>query len=187
MPPSRAQAAVIAERRTKLIKARLKGRLFEDIWQELGYASRTAATKDFSRALEARIAEQRDSIEIHREMEILRLDGELERLDRLYAEVEQILERHHVTVSVGRVVLLNDEPLTDYGPVLASVDRLLRIEEARRKVGERRAKLLGLEAPQRVEVLTIDAIDDQIRRLNEQLAAADREAGAAAGAEAPSD
>ena len=177
MSASKARNAVTAERRTKLIKARLEGKRFEDIWRELGYACRSAATKDFSRALEERIAEQRDSIEVHREMEILRLDGELERLGRLYGKVEAVLNRHHVTVSGGRVVIHDEQPLEDDGPVLAAVDRLLRIEENRRRVGERRAKLLGLEAPRQVEVLTIDAIDQQIGKLNEQIAALDGEAG----------
>lgn len=34
---------------------------------------------------------------------------------------------------------------------------------------DRRCKLLGLDAPQRVEVVTLDAIDNEIRRLNAEL------------------
>lgn len=177
MPASKATKAVTAERRTKLINKRLEGHRFEDIWRELGYSSRTAATKDFSRALEIRIAEQRASIEVHREAEIMRLDGELQRLTALYTKVETIAARYHVTVSGGRVVYHEESPLEDDGPALAAVDRLLRIEESRRKVGERRAKLLGLDAPQKHEVLTIDAIDEQISDLNKQLAALDSETG----------
>lgn len=187
MPASRAQQAVTAERRAKLIKRRLDGALFEDIWEELGYSSISSASKDFSRALEIRIAEQRSSIEIHRETEVLRLDAELDRLTTLYAKVEKLLDKEHITVSNGRVVLLHDEPIEDIDPILRIVDRLIRIDESRRKVGERRAKLLGLDAPQRMEVLTIDDIDAQIRKLNEQLATFDGEAGAATGAETTPD
>lgn len=187
MAASKAQQAATAERRIKLIKMKLDGALFEEIWEELGYSSIGAATKDFSRALEIRIAEQRTSIEVHREMEVLRLDAELERLTRLYAKVERLLDKQHVSISNGRVVLLHDEPIEDDGPVLHVVDRLIRIDESRRKVGERRAKLLGLDAPQRMEVLTIDDIDAQIRELNKQLAASDSETGPLAGAEAPPD
>lgn len=34
---------------------------------------------------------------------------------------------------------------------------------------DRRCKLLGLDAPQRVEVVTLDAIEQEIRRLNDEL------------------
>lgn len=175
----RARKAELAERRTRLIQYRIDGRSYEEIYQELGYSSPNAASKDFCRVLEMNIAEQHATMEVHREAEILRLDGELARLATLYTRVEAILHEHHVVVSNGRVVQLDDAPIPDDGPVLQAVDRLLRIEEARRRNGERRAKLLGLEAPQRMEVLTIDAIDAQISALTDQLAAADSQAGEA--------
>jgi hypothetical protein len=183
MGVSRAQQAHIADRRAKLIKYRLAGRAYEDIYQELGYASRTAASKDFSRALEQNIAEERTSMEVYRETEILRLDGELERLTRLYAKVERILDKFHVTVQFGKVVTHDGEPLEDDGPVLAAVDRLVKIEDARRRNGERRSKLLGLDAAQRVsmEVVTLDALDAERQRLVDLLAANDREAATAGG------
>lgn len=184
MGVSRAQQAHIADRRAKLIQYRLAGRPYEDIYEELGYASRTAASKDFSRALEQNIAEERTSMEVYRETEILRLDGELERLTRLYAKVERILDRFHVTVQFGKVVTHDGEPLEDDGPVLAAVDRLVKIEDARRRNGERRSKLLGLDAAQKVE-MTIDDIDAKIHDLTEQLASLDGEAAEAAGTEAP--
>ncbi|MGW2936063.1 hypothetical protein ACWDA7_30395 [Streptomyces sp. NPDC001156] len=52
------------------------------------------------------------------------------------------------------------------------------------KVLAQRAKIEGTDAPQKVEVLTIDAIDAQIAALREQLAAADGAAGEAGGVEA---
>lgn len=55
------------------------------------------------------------------------------------------------------------------------------------KVLAQRAKHEGTDAPQRMEVLTIDAIDANIRLLSEQLAALDGEVGEAEGAEAASD
>ena len=70
---------------------------------------------------------------------------ELERLDSMEAAVWQVLERKHLTVSNGRVVYHEDEPLEDDAPVLHAVDRLLRI-------AERRARLLGLDQPVRVDV-----------------------------------
>jgi hypothetical protein len=47
------------------------------------------------------------------------------------------------------------------------------------RVAERRARMLGLDAPTRTEVLTIDAIDAEIRQLEAELAR--RAAGAAGG------
>lgn len=70
---------------------------------------------------------------------------ELERLDGMYDAVMKVLEAKHFTVSQGRLIKIDDEPLEDDGPVLAAVDRLLRIQE-------RRAKLLGLDAPTKAEV-----------------------------------
>lgn len=183
MPPSRAVQAATAERRAKLVQMRIAGHSFDECAQVLGYGSRDHATKDFCRILEQNIAEQRTSLEVYRELEVLRLDGEIKRLDTLYSQVEAILAHDHVTVSVGRVVELNGEPIPDEGPFLQAVDRLLRIEDARRRNAERRAKLLGLDAAQKVEVLTIDAIDAQVAELNEQLAALDREDRAAEAAE----
>jgi cell division septal protein FtsQ len=65
---------------------------------------------------------------------------ELARLDRLEIAANEVLEREHVTVSNGRIVVLGESPLPDDAPVLAAIDRLLKIQE-------RRARLLGLDAP----------------------------------------
>jgi hypothetical protein len=70
---------------------------------------------------------------------------ELARLDEMYQAAMGVLERHHVTVSNGRVVKLGDDPIPDDGPALQAIDRLLKIQE-------RRARLLGLDAPSRVSV-----------------------------------
>jgi hypothetical protein len=187
MPASRAQQAATAERRAKLVKMRIAGHSFDECAQALGYSSRDHATKDFCRILEHNIAQQRTSLEVYRELEVLRLDDEIKRLEDLYAQVKEVLARDHVTVSVGRVVELNGEPIPDESPFLQAVDRLLRIEDARRRNAERRAKLLGLDAAQRVEVLTIDAIDAKVAELNEQLATLDREDREAAATEGAAD
>lgn len=88
-----------------------------------------------------------------------------ERLDHMRREVLRVLETTHYKVSEGRVIyhapcdcpqgLYGDrcphwKPLEDDSPVLAAVDRLLKIEE-------RQAKLHGLDAPvkQSVEVTNV--------------------------------
>jgi len=63
-----------------------------------------------------------------------------------------VLERNHFTVTQGgQVVYHGGEALVDDAPVLAAIDRLLKIDEQRRRVDERRSKLLGLDMPTKVE------------------------------------
>jgi hypothetical protein len=95
----------------------------------------------------------REPAEAARQFELERLDAELERLDRIEAAVREVLERHHVTVANnGQIVHHDGEPLLDDAPVLQAADRLLKIEDSRRRNGESRRKLLGLDAPSRVSV-----------------------------------
>ncbi|MGA4988618.1 hypothetical protein [Nonomuraea bangladeshensis] len=65
---------------------------------------------------------------------------QLERLDALLVKANEVLERHHITVSNGRVVTLDGKPLQDVGPLLDAIKTVLDIEI-------RRAKLLGLDTP----------------------------------------
>ncbi len=166
----------VAQRRTKAVQLRLEGKSYQQIADALGYSSRSAACVDVTRALEAAVAEQRTSVEALRE-------EELQRLDLLLVEAWAVLKRAHVTVSHGKVIVDEDgNKILDDGPVLQAIDRVLKIQE-------RRAKFLGLDAPVRHEVVTMDAIDAEINRLNVELAAAELyrdEAGEASGAEAPS-
>jgi hypothetical protein len=169
MTASRATQASVAERRTKLIQMRLAGHSFDECATRLGYSSRSAATKDFTRVFEQVTVEQRASAEVYREVELARLD------DLTVTATRVLLTKHYVTTQGGRLVEHPETglPLLDDGPVLQAIDRLLKIQD-------RRAKLLGLDSPQRVEVLTIDAIDRAIADLNGQLAAFDDQAGEAA-------
>lgn len=88
---------------------------------------------------------------------------ELERLDLMHQAALAVLEGHHVTVSNGRIIYLGDQPLPDTGPVLAAIDRMLRISESRRK-------LLGLDAPVKVDAKITDAMTAEIEDLIEQMA-----------------
>lgn len=157
MPASRAKRATVAERRAKAVELRLTGTSYEAIAKELGYSSRGAACQDIGRALEANLAEQRISVEALRQ-------EELQRLDELLAEAWRVLKRQHVTVSHGRVIYDEEsgEKLLDDGPVLQAIDRILKIQE-------RRSKFLGLDAPTKVEAITIDALDAEIAKLAAEL------------------
>lgn len=73
---------------------------------------------------------------------------QLERLGEMRLKALEVLERFHVVVSHGKVIRDDDDvPLEDDGPVLAAIDRLLRVEE-------RIARLVGLDAPTRSEIKT---------------------------------
>ena len=85
---------------------------------------------------------------------------------------------HYVVAPGGRIVEDPEtgRPLIDDGPRLQAIDRLI-------KILNRVAKLRGLDAPQKLEVMTIDAIEAAIADLNAQIAATDPETEAAAGTE----
>lgn len=138
--------------------ARLRGRgwTYQRIADELGVSKQTAYDA-VQRALRDTLEEPAADV---RQLELARLDD-------MYAAVMGVLEREHITVSQGRVVrrrlvdeqgmpiitgsdadgkpIYAEEDIVDDGPVLAAVDRLLKIQE-------RRAKLLGLDAPTKAEV-----------------------------------
>lgn len=176
MPASRAQRVTIADRRAKLVAYRRQRIPFEDIFAELGYKSSADARKDFHRALEQSIAAQHASVEVYREEQLMELD-------HLAEEAHKVLAATHYILTPGGKVAVDpdtEQPLLDHGPKLAAIDRLV-------KILDRIAKLRGTDAPTRVEVLTIDAIEAAIADLNAQLAAADAEAGTLAAAEGTAD
>ena len=125
----------------------------EEIAARLGYASRGAACTDVARALADAQAELSLAADEWRQLALARL----EEAHRVAADV---MGRDHVLVSHGRVVregvpVIDDDgnavirdghgaPLLDDGPRLAAVDRVVKVSESTRK-------LLGLDAPTRVD------------------------------------
>lgn len=117
-----------AERDREACRLRSRRWTYQRISDALGYGGASNAHRAVKRTLEAI---PRDAGE-----ELLAL--ELDQLDALAQTVYEVLEAHHYTVSNGRLIYLGEQPLADHGPVLAAVDRLVKIQE-------RRAKLLGLD------------------------------------------
>lgn len=186
MSASRAQRAKTAERRREAVEMRLAGATLDAITEKLGYADRAATHKDITRALEVNVAQLAQPVELLRETE-------LQRLDLLWAEAWAVLKREHVVVNSGKVVIdtratgvevgedgepVDGPALLDDAPVLKAITTLLRIQE-------RRAKYLGLDAPTKVEAITIDALDAEIAKLAAELEA--DQAGEATGASATQD
>lgn len=142
-----------AERDAEATRLRALGHTYIEIADQLGYADHAGARKAVQRALVATVAEPAEEVRAL----------QLEQLDKLALAAWAVLERAHVTVSHGRIIRdENEQPLLDDGPVLAAIDRLLKIQE-------RRAKLLGLDAPARHEVVSLDALDAEIERLSAEL------------------
>ncbi|MEV7895306.1 hypothetical protein [Streptomyces cyaneofuscatus] len=144
-----------AERDARAAELRSKGWTYSRIAAELGFNHRADAHNAVKRVLKETVREAGEDVRAL----------ELERLDRLEAAANEVLEREHVTVSNGRVVSLNEMPLPDDGPVLAAIDRLLKIQE-------RRARLLGLDAPTK-QAISISperaaALEQLVEELGEQ-------------------
>lgn len=170
MPPRR--SIKTAERDGEAARLRARGLTYREIGDRLGMAPQSAH-EAVQRALVEAVREPADEVRAL----------ELARLDALLAHAWAVLERYHVTVQQGRLVLDPDgDPIPDDGPVLAAIDRVLKIQD-------RRARYLGLDAPVRHEVLTLDAVDAEIARLTRELGGRDvldarpGQAGAAAPAE----
>lgn len=151
------RTAETAERDARACELRSRGMSYRAIARELDYASMGGAYKAVQRALADIVREPAEDVRTL----------ELERLDEMHRAVLAVLEREHVTVSQGKVVRrrvgdqLDDdgqpvldadgkpvgvyEDVLDDAPVLQAVDRLLKIQE-------RRARLLGLDAAQKLDV-----------------------------------
>ena len=141
-----------AERDAEAARLRTRGYSYQQIADELGWVSRGDAYRAVQRVLADTVKEAGDEV---RAIELARLDG-------LHVAAMDVLEREHVTVSNGRIVVLGDAPLPDDGPVLAAIDRLLKIQE-------RRAKLLGLDAPTKQAISISPDRLAEIEQLAEQL------------------
>jgi hypothetical protein len=154
-----------ARRDAQAANLRAKGRTYQQIADELGYGERRTAYDAVERALKEIIREPGEAV-LHFELE--RLDAELERLDDLEVSARKVLTTPHIMVNNGRVILHpdTDQPMEDDGPVLQAIDRLIKIEDARRRNGERRAKLTGIEAAIKVDA-TVHEVTQQDIALRE--------------------
>jgi len=155
MAQSKLKRDEVTVRRIQLLKLRRQGVRYDDEQiLNLGYASPSSARRDLHRALEQHRDEEAAEVGIYRQQENERLDDELARLEILEAAARTVLSNRHIVVNNGRVILHPDtnEPMEDDAPILQAIDRLVKIEDARRRNGERRAKLNGLDMPVKAEL-----------------------------------
>ena len=168
------RTAAAVRRDAEAAALRGKGRTFEQIARELGFASRAKAYEAVQRAFA--------DIPYEATEEARRLD--LERIDRLIEHCWAVMEREHLTVSQGKVVgkrigwerdddgqILHDAdgaPIGKYEDVLDDGPGITAVREIRGLL-ERRAKMTGYDAPTKHEVITLDAIDAEITRLKAEM------------------
>jgi hypothetical protein len=155
--------AETAERDAQACRLQIQGYTLEEIANELGYANRAHAREGVERALLAIVREPAE--------ELLKIH--LERLREMYRTARAIMIQSHPMVQHGKVVAWEETdgtrtPLEDPMPKLAAIDRMTRVLE-------REAKLLGLDAPKQVEFITLDLIQAEIRKLEADMAARERE------------
>lgn len=143
-----------------MIEDRAAGMNYNEIAAKHGFKTRSGAFKAIQKALAETLQEPADDLRAL----------ERERLARLYKEAFNLVITDQPFLYKG-----TDTGYINAGVKLAAIDRCLHIQE-------RLARLVGLDAPVRHEVLTLDAIDAEIARLNAELARS-AEVAEAAGAE----
>lgn len=151
-----------AERDAQACRLRSQGWTYEDIARELGYANSGCAYTGTQRAMLAIVQEPAEEL----------LAIHLDRLREMYRTARDIMTQTHLMVQHGKVVTWatadgRQIPLEDPMPKLAAIDRMTRVLQ-------REAKLLGLDAPKQIEFITLDAIQAEIRRIEEDMAIRER-------------
>jgi hypothetical protein len=134
MPSNTSDDAIIEERRSRAWTLRLKGKSVRQIAAALGVGVATAHS-DLKTVLERTKADNDQAAEDHRSVSIARLDRALD-------TIEDALEAVDVRTDDNGDII---ERGVDHELRLKALDRLLKLEE-------RRAKLLGLDAPVKTEV-----------------------------------
>lgn len=142
-----------AMRDAQAMGLRARGWTYQRIANELGYSNESGARHAVERAMASAVRETTEEAKT-----LLLAD-----YDAAKKEVWAVLEASHVTISQGRVVTLDEVPVPDDSPVLAAVDRLV-------KINQEIAKIYGVYAPTRSEVKTVDAIDARLTELAAEMA-----------------
>lgn len=145
--------------------ARLKalGHPLEDIAESFGWFTEDGVpdTPRVSQAIRTHLASlYRFTVD---EMKVI----ELQSLDELEYRLWKLLDDQHVVISQGRIVRdENGDPVPDSRFILETVDRIDKIKD-------KRAKMMGLYAASKIEVVTLDLIESEITKLEQQLLQAD--------------
>ncbi|MEU6781474.1 hypothetical protein ABZ912_19900 [Nonomuraea angiospora] len=122
------------ERRTEVMRLKRQGQTFEAVGEQLGISRQRAHQLYW------------DTLRKIPVQEVTEYRAEqAERLDEMLRRAYEVLERKHITVSNGKVIYHEDQPLEDDAPTLMAIKTVLAIEE-------QRARLLGLNAPVKQQI-----------------------------------
>lgn len=173
-PYKRVNKAVRAEKATLVFDLKLQGHSFHAIEAITsdpdgptgGERIPWTTARDLVKKEAARRVDPK--VDAWRALVIERLEATHARLDRLENAALKVLERHHITVNNGRVITVDGEPLLDDAPVLAAIDRLVKIEAERLRNGEALRRLLGLDMPVKVDA-TVHETTQQDLELQEMI------------------
>lgn len=156
-----------AERDAEAARLRVQGYTNSQIAKKLNFPSGKAVSDSICNLLREIKREPGEEL---LKIELERLDAQLVRLNDLETAARAVLDARHITVNNGRVIYHPDteQPMEDDGPVLAAIDRLVKIEDARNRNAERRAKLTGIEAAVKVDA-TVHEVSQQDLELQEML------------------
>jgi hypothetical protein len=152
---ARSRSLATREKDLRALDYRRRGLSYPQIAAEMK-CSLSGAHQSVPRALADSAREASEEV---RQIEAARLDDYMRALNRV------LLAKHYVvSTATGKVALHPEtqQPLLDDDPVIRTVLALVR-------VSERRAKLLGLDAPTRHEVITMDAIEAEISKLEAEV------------------
>lgn len=156
MPVSKARKAEIDARRDRAVAMRAAGQPWGVLVAELGYNSRQAAFADVQYALNERATSLAHTVDDYRQQQI-------ESLERLKRKLLGVLDRAHVHISNGQVVRdtpmdENGDPLIDQetghviaGEVIEDDGPTVQAATALMKLEQQLARLMGTEAPTKVE------------------------------------
>lgn len=155
-PPNQqpSHRAMVAQRRAKAIELKNRGLSWQQVAEQVPYLdsegnpSAAFACVDVTRALKQANKELSMGLEEYREAARMRLDG-------LRRQVFAVLARPHYVLHQGQFVVdENGDKVRDDGPILAAVDRLLRIEE-------RQAKIDGTDASDKLTIALDRRVDEE--------------------------
>ncbi len=143
-------AALMADQQTRCLNLRRDGKTIRQIAEITGLAKSTVQDR-IDVAIKELVVPAAEEV---RKME-------LDRLDLLIDKAMDVLTANHIVVQFGKIVLDGSkpddgepdlrEPVRDHGPVLQAIATLQRLSESRRK-------LLGTDAPQKVDA-TVHEVD----------------------------
>ena len=136
---------------------RAQGHTFQWIANTLGMTSRQGAWEAVQRALTTAPAENNEEARAFIVTDLLATKR----------ACWAVLEANHITISNGVAVKVDGMQVPDDEPVLKAVDRLI-------KINQELAKIYGAYAPVQTEVVSMDAVEAEIRKLEAEIKAADR-------------